>query len=357
MIIKPIIKSFTKITILTFVFFVILYLWSSIAQAWWWSSDKNTENIDNFVSIENYWLSEVWVALNINVWIKFYEQKTKENSSFYNDVVPIYTMKSDRNITNDILITKNIDSLRDYLNVTKINIKWYLDSGWERKDNYDSLMNQLKIRYKTWYANSKNLNTQIESIVSHLEDLDASIINIKESMSLNLKIYNAQWLNKNINDYITIKNEITLMKVYVIFCNRFLSYYTLLNNYTKNTITTLRLNEDAIVKNSYIVVPNEWSELITKLNLVYNENDLATTQNVNTTSSTETNIEDIYNQESSSSYNSNNNSSLNFDTDYSIDNSNNNWIFWDPFNLNWSVETIKQTWNIDFWVWNYVNKK
>jgi hypothetical protein len=351
MIIKPIIKSFTKITILTLVFFVILYLWSSIAQAWWWSSDKSSENIDNFVSIENYWLSEVWVALNINVWIKFYEQKAKENSSFYNDIVPIYTMKSDRNITNDILITKNVDSLRDYLNVTKINIKWYLDSGWERKDNYDSLMNQLKIRYKTWYANSKNLNTQIESIISHLEELDASITNIKESMSLNLKNYNAPWLNKNLNDYITIKNEITLMKVYVIFCNRFLSYYNLLNNYTKNTITTLRLNEDAIVKNSFIVVPNQWSELITKLNLVYNENDLTTTQNVNTTSTLDENIADISNQESSSfSY-----SSLNFDTDYSIDNSNNNWIFWDPFNLNWSVETIKQTWKIDFWAPNYIN--
>ncbi len=346
--IKPIIKSFTKITILTLVFFVIFYLWSNIIQAWWWSSDTKVDNKDSFTSIENYWLSEVWVALNINVWTKFYEWKKESNNSFYNEVIQIATIKSDRNLTNDVLITKNIDTIRDYLNITKINVKWYLDSSDDRKDNYDSLMNQLKVRYKIWYANSKNLSIQIESLTNHILQLENSIANIKQSMTLNLKNYNANWLNRNINDYITIKNESTLMKVYLIFCNRFLSYYNLLNNYNKNTITVLRLNEDAIVKNTYVVIPNSWSDLINKLNLIYNEGNLPTSKVNNTDIDTTT----IDNNTSST------NSSINFDTDYSTSNVSSNWIFWDPFNLkNWSVETIKQTWKIDFWLWNTVNNK
>lgn len=349
MIITPIIKSFSKITILTLVFFVIFYLLSQVANTWWWSSDKKTENIDNFKSIENYWLNEVWVALNINVWTKFYEWKAEDINSLYNDVVPIYTIKSDRNKTNEIIITKNIDALRDYLNVSKINVKSYLDSWDDRKDNYDSLMNQLKIRYKTWYANSKNLSTQIETITTHLKELENSIENIKESMTLNLKNYNANWLNKNINDYITIKNEITLMKVYAIFSNRFLSYYNLLNNNTKNTITTLRLNEDAIVKNSYVVVPNEWSNLIKELNLIYGESDLP--ESIKTTTGDDTSTLD-----DNSSYNIGSSSNINFDTDLWV-NSWWNWLFWNPFNLNnWSLETIKQTWNIDFWSSKYTDK-
>lgn len=350
MIIKPIIKSFSKITILTLVFLVIFYLLSQVVNTWWWSSDEKTENIDNFKSIENYWLNEVWVALNINVWTKFYEWKTKDINSLYNDVVPIYTIKSDRNKTNEIIITKNIDALRDYLNISKINVKSYLDSGDDRKDNYDSLMNQLKIRYKTWYANSRNLSTQIETITTHLEELENSIENIKESMTLNLKNYNANWLNKNINDYITIKNEITLMKVYAIFSNRFLSYYNLLNNNTKNTITTLRLNEDAIVKNSYVVVPNEWSNLIRELNLIYGESDLPESTNTTTSDDTSSIDNGSYDVDSSSS------SNIDFDTDLWVD-SWWNWLFWNPFGLtNWSLETIKQTWKIDFWSSKYTDK-
>lgn len=350
MIITPIIKSFSKITILTLVFLVIFYLLSQVVNTWWWSSDEKIENIDNFKSIENYWLNEVWVALNINVWTKFYEWKTKDINSLYNDVVPIYTIKSDRNKTNEIIITKNIDALRDYLNISKINVKSYLDSGDDRKDNYDSLMNQLKIRYKTWYANSKNLSTQIETITTHLEELESSIENIKEAMTLNLKNYNSNWLNKNINDYITIKNEITLMKVYAIFSNRFLSYYNLLNNNTKNTITTLRLNEDAIVKNSYVVVPNEWSNLIRELNLIYGESDIPESTDVTTTEDTSTIDNSSYSVDRNSS------SNIDFDTDLWVD-SWWNWLFWNPFNLNnWSLETIKQTWNIDFWSSKYTDK-
>lgn len=348
MVINSIIKSFTKITILTLVFFVIFYLWSQFINAWWWNDEEKTTNLENFESIDNYWLSQVWVALNINVWTKFYEgNKNTDSNLLYNDVVTISTINSDKNITNETLITKNIESIRDYLNVAKIDIKAYLDSSDDRKDSYESLMNQLKVRYKIWYANSKNLNTQIELITNHLVWLENSIENVKDSMKLNMKNYNAKWLNKNIDDYITIKNESTLMKVYLLFCNRFLAYYNYLNAYNKNIITILRLNEDAIIKDTYVVIPESWSEVIKNLNLIYTQGELP--ENTISTSTNDTAIIDNW---SSSSDNSN----FNFDTDYSTSGQW-NWIFWDPFNLkNSSLEWTKQTWKIDFWSSKYIKE-
>lgn len=348
MIITPIIKSFIKITILTLVFFVFFYLWSQLIYAWWWSNDEKTTNVDNFKSIEDYSLSEVWVALNINVWTKFYEwKKDFESNLLYNWVVAISTIKSDKNETNEILIGKNMEAIRDYINFAKIDIKSYLDSSIDRKDNYESLMNQLKIRYKIWYANSKNLGTQIELLTNHLKSLETSIENIKSSMKINMKNYNSKWLSKNIDDYIVLKNESTTMKVYLLFCSRFLAYYNFLNWYNKEVITTLRLNQDAIIKNTYIVVPENWNDLIQKLNLIYNQSDLPVS-NISSWNADTTAI-DNWSDTTSSNSSSSTNSSFYFDTDSPFS-SPWNWIFWDPFNLkNWTYETIKADWEMKFW--------
>jgi len=331
----PIIKSFIKITILSLIFIVLFQIWHQAINAWWWSSEKKTTNSDIFTSIDNYWFSEIWVALNINIWTKFYEWKKDTNNSLYNEIIPISTIKSDRSQTNDVLIKKNLDAIKDYINIVKVNPKSYLDSLSDRKKSYESLMNQLKIRYKTWYTNSKNLSVQIDTLKNYLEQLDNSINNTKQAIALNMKNYNTVWLGKNIDDFITLKNDYNLIRVYLIFCSRFQAYYTFLNNYNKQTIITLRLNEDAIIKNTYVVIPKSWSDLIIKLNLLYGEwslpQDMVTNKQIN-------NIENT----------TIDNSSLEYNTDTSINNTY-NWLFWDPFNLkNRNSETIKQTWNINF---------
>jgi hypothetical protein len=351
---QSIIKSFIKITILSLVFIVLFQIWNQVINAWWWSSEEKTTNSDTFQSIDNYWFSEIWVALNINIWTKFYEWKKDTTNYLYNEIIPISIIQSDRAKTNEVLIKKNLDAIKDYINIVKVDPKSYLDSLSDRKESYDSLMNQLKIRYKTWYANSKNLGVQIDTLTSYLEQLDNSINNTKQSIALNMKNYNTTWLGKNIDDFITFKNDYNSVRVYLIFCNRFQAYYTFLNNYNRQTITTLRLNEDAIIKNTHIVIPNSWSNLIIKLNLLYEEWSLPQdmlinqqTTNIDTTTIDNSSLE--YNTDTSINNNTIGNSSLEFNTDTSINN-NYNWIFWDPFNLedNNTLDSTKQTWKINF---------
>lgn len=329
---KNIIKSITKITILTFTFFVLFNIWNQVLNAWWWNNDKK-ENIDNFTSIDSSWLNEVWVALSINIWTKFYEWWDIE-SWFYNDVLPISIINSDREKTNEILISKNIDAIKDYVNITKIDIKWYLDS-WERQETYDSLINQLKIRYKTWYANSKNLSVQLDTLITAIKEVDQSIQNTKQNMSTNMKVYNAKWLINNINDYISLKNQYDIYKTYIVYCNQFLKYYNSLNLYNREVLTNLKLNETSIINKTYVVIPNSWSDMIKGLNLIYDENSLP--EDLNPLPWIW--IETSWIQNTSNS------------TYTEIWTSNTTWLLWDPFNLqNRDQETIKQSWWIDFWM-------
>lgn len=326
---KTIIKSFTKITILTLIFFILFNLWNKALNAWWWNSDKKTENIDNFTSIDTTWLNEVWVALNINIWTKFYEWKVSSDNWLYNDIIPVSLINSNPTQAKEILITKNIEAIKDYVNISKINIKWYLDS-WENKQvTYDSLINQLKIRYKTWYANSKNLSIQIDSLVSAMNELNQWIENTKQSINVNIKSYNSNGLNKSIDNYISLKNQYTELRTYAILCNQFLKYYNSLNSYNRDVLTTLKLNENAIVNNSYVVVPDSWTELIKSLNLIYDESNLPESlSNLSSETTTSTS-----------------------DTSVNLWTSDSTWLLWDPFNLqNKDTETIKQTWWIDFWL-------
>lgn len=326
---KTIIKSFTKITILTLIFFILFNLWNQALNAWWWSNDKKTENADNFTSIDSTWLNEIWVALNVNIWTKFYEWKVTSDNWLYNDIVPISLISTDPAKTKEILITKNIDAIKDYVNISKINIKWYLDSWENKQETYNSLINQLKIRYITWYANSKNLKIQIESLVNTLNGLNQSIENTKQSIDTNMKSYNSKDLNKNIDDYMTLKNQYTQLRTYAVICNQFLKYYTALNAYNRDVLTTLKLNENAIVNNSYVVIPNSWTDLIKSLNLIYDENALP--ENLNSIWST-------WIPQTTS------------DTSINSWTSTSGWLLWDPFNLqNKDSEIIKQTWDINFW--------
>lgn len=343
-----IIKSFKKITILTLIFLIIFNLWTQAINAWWifwW--DKTKDNSENFTSIDNYWLSEIWVALSINIWTKFYEWNTSSNdNSLYNELISISTIGSDTSKTQNVLITKNLLAIRDYINILKIDLKSYLSSWDSRQDAFDSLINQFKIRYKVWYANAKNLSMQIQNMETYLDALNESVTNVKSNMSTNFKWYNPNWLNKNIDDYLEIKKKIQLIYTYDLFCNRFLAYYSFLNAYNKQILTTLKLNENAIVKNTYVVVPSSWSDVLNKLNLIYDEDSIPDELKgyINSTDSSKS-IDEIYNSSSSSSSSNSN-----------IWTSSPDWIFWDPFNL-WSspYETIKQSWKIDFWIDNYKN--
>ncbi len=334
---KNILKPIIKITILTTLFFWLITMWNQALSWWFFNDTSNSSNNNNFVSTDSTELSEIWVALSINIWTKFYEQNFNSDI-LYNEVLPLSIIESNSQRVKEILINKNLEAIKDYSNLMKINIKWYLDSWDNREESYNSLLNQLKIRYKTWYVNAKNLTLQRDSLVNSLKLLTKSIENTKQGIWTNMKNYNVRELWSNIDQYIELKNRYNVIRTYAVFSDKFLSYYKVLNSFNMNLINSLRLNKSAIIWNTYIVIPSSWDNLLRELNLIYDESDIW--------------ADGIWvniNQWELQNYSSNN-----WTNSSSSDNTWNSSIFWwlmvKPSEIkNTDASKIQQTWNIDFW--------
>ena len=67
--------------------------------------------------------------------------------------------------------------------------------------------------------------------------------------------------------------EVNYARAYIVFINKFLNWYTVLNNYNKLLLDTLINNKEILVKNSQVVIPDSWSWLLKDLNLIYDEAD------------------------------------------------------------------------------------
>ena len=56
-----------------------------------------------------------------------------------------------------------------------------------------------------------------------------------------------------------------------IFVNKFLNQYTFLNEYNKVLLDTLINNKDILSKNSFIVLPDSWDQLLKDMNIIFDE--------------------------------------------------------------------------------------
>ncbi|MDP2395459.1 MAG: hypothetical protein Q8S84_02610 [bacterium] len=99
------------------------------------------------------------------------------------------------------------------------------------------------VEQKTIFETSMNeANTKIETLKQKI-DLDFKNNNSKESLA-------------NIDTYLEYKKEYYYARTYIVYINHFLNEYNFLSQYNKQLLDTLINNKDAIIKNSYIVIPD-----------------------------------------------------------------------------------------------------
>jgi len=53
-----------------------------------------------------------------------------------------------------------------------------------------------------------------------------------------------------------LKQENTNALTYIIFINKFLNYYVILNEYNKKVLDTLINNKEILIKNTQLVIPD-----------------------------------------------------------------------------------------------------
>lgn len=280
---KQIFNYFLKISILTFIFFSAIWMGAWLIEAWTITipSEKNKEskiekqieeNKKNFKSAGNETIGNIAVAISTNVWIRF-KQKEEIPISIYKDVMDISYIVSNKQIAKDKLISQNMILLNEYLNVLKTDVKSMLNQSYDRSETLDAYIAQLEYRYKKTLEVSKILNMQKDELEKTLNKASNNIENIKVKISNDFKIFDSTATIENIDNYLVEREEYTYARTYIIFINKFLSYYNILNWYNKKLLDTLINNKEIIVKNTQIIIPDTWTDILRKMDLIYTEED------------------------------------------------------------------------------------
>ncbi len=263
-----------KIIMLTWVFFVIInYFWYLLnADNESKSTPASNENLQNFVNkdVEIVWAA--WVAISTNIWTRL--KQTKDIPvTVTNDVVDVWYIIANQSEAKDKIIATNMVAISEYLNILKTDIKALLSSSNDRSFALNSYISQLEYRYKAWIENSKNLMSQKTELVKSYNESEKELNILRTQIWKDFSSFNSKNTKSNIDQYLKLKQNSTNAKTYIVFINKFISYYATLNNYNKKLLDTLINNKEILVKNTQVVLPDSWTDLLKDLNLIYDESE------------------------------------------------------------------------------------
>jgi len=269
---NKIFQIFLKIFVLTSVFFVIInYFWYFLnAEEEWLKTDN--KNKEKFVSKDIEIIGAVWVAISTNIWTR-YKQINEIPISIYKDAVEVWYILRNNNQAKDRIITANMIAINEYFNILKTDIRSLLSSSNDREFALNSFIAQLEYRYKVWIENSKTLLLQKNELIKAYNNSNLEINNLKDKISNDFSNFDNVETLKNIDNYLKIRQENLTARTYIIFINKFLNNYAILNEYNKRVLDTLINNKEIIIKNSQVVIPDTGWELLKQLKLLYTEDE------------------------------------------------------------------------------------
>jgi hypothetical protein len=232
-----------------------------------------TENLKVFAKLNNSNLWSISVAITTNIGTS-HKLITQLPASIYRDVMSIEEAMYNRKTANDEIIWKNMIATTEYANVLKTSVKNLIGNSLNKKDVLDAYISQLEFRYENAVNNQKNLVKQKELFISAMTISNTDINNIKNKIQADFIADDSEASLGNIDNFLKVKNEYYFAKTYVVYINQFLWEYQRLNAYNKNLLDVLINNKEAILKDTYLIIPNNgWLEALKSLDLIFEEAD------------------------------------------------------------------------------------
>lgn len=257
--------------ILTCIFFVIINYFLYIIKANWQENNSTNESQFKRRDIDIIW--NVWVAITTNIWTR-HKELSEIPVNIYKDTIPIWSIIWNDEEAKNKFISTHIKLIWEYFNVLKTDIKWILSSSNDRAFALDSYISQLEYRYKNANENINDLVDKKNELLSLYNKTEADLNSLKQKIQNDFSKFDYNSTNENIKNYLELKKQNTFARTYIIFINKFISNYTILNNYNKVLLDTLINNKEIIIKNAYVVIPDSGNQLLKDLNLIYNEAEI-----------------------------------------------------------------------------------
>lgn len=258
---------------LSSVFFMLINFFGYLLNANESQKEMNSaQNIEKFTSKDIEVVGSVWVALSTNIGTRFQDFK-QVPIGLYRDVFSIGEIIANQNEVKDKIISRHMIYLNEYLNVLKTDVRWLLSGSTDRAAVLNAFIAQLEYRQKVANENLKILEAQRSELLGVFNNTETELSQIRAKMENDFGGFNSNETLTNIDLYLEIRQENTFARTYIVFINKFISYYDALNKYNTSLLTTLVNNKDIIIKNSQIVIPNSGTQILRELELLYNEEE------------------------------------------------------------------------------------
>jgi hypothetical protein len=89
-----------------------------------------------------------------------------------------------------------------------------------------------------------------------MTSVNSEIELLKQKIENDFANNNSEGSLENIDKYLELKKEYYYSRTYIVYINHFLSEYNYLSNYNKVLLDTLINNKDALIKDSFVVIPD-----------------------------------------------------------------------------------------------------
>ena len=207
--------------------------------------------------------------------MQFTSQNTNlQSGGFYKEIASVGNTIEERQIQRANMISQNMLIIQEYLNLSKTDIKTLLNTSADRKNTLEGFISQLELRYKNAAISVQSLEKQKALLVAKVEKNQADIAATKASMEKNFGLSQANETLKDVERYYVLRAEYTEMFTDIVFINQFLKQHNFLNNYNKVILDTLINNKEAIINQSYVVIPDSGDQYLRPLELLFDEADI-----------------------------------------------------------------------------------
>lgn len=233
-------------------------------------TQNQEEQESSFTSTKKSEIWKTWVAITTNLWIR-YKQRGEIPATIYKDVFSLDELKLSKYDANNVIIAENMAITSEYKEILKSDFKQILKDALDKPAMLNAIIEQLEYRYEISAKQINKLNEQKTVLESAMSQANTRKSEIKTKIDTDFRQNNPDESIDNISDYLETQNNYYYARTYVIFINQFLNEYNVLNEYNKRLLDVLINNKNAIINNSYVVIPDTWAELLKEFDLLYDE--------------------------------------------------------------------------------------
>ena len=243
------------------------------------SSSKNiqNENAEIFQSAKSSDFGSIGVAISTRIWSQF-QQKNQTSfwntQSFYREISSVGKSPQENRAIRSDMIQQNMIIIEEYLNLSRTNVKDLLKWSKNRSSTLTGFISQLEMRYKNSALSISALQKQKTLLLGRIEVLETQIEQVKTRMETNFSEWQSEATLKNVDDYFVLRAEYTEAFTDIVFINQFLKQHAFLNEYNVWVLDTLINNKEAIINQSYVVIPDSGSEFLRPLELLFDEAEI-----------------------------------------------------------------------------------